>query len=94
MAGYPLDKVTINARVGFLATQLRDALTEVARVKTVLDGLVDGDLTAMGYTSTEVAQLRSAFTDLNALNLIAHAQGTQAVANDFFFWANKLTGVN
>lgn len=94
MAGYPLDKVTINARAGFLVTQLRDALAEVARVKTVLDGLQDTDLTGMGFTAPDVTQLRSAFTDMNNLSNIAHAQGTQAVANDFFFWANKLAGVN
>lgn len=91
--GFPVDKNTIDQRVGALAFQLRSTLDQVQIVKVWLDGKLDSDLTALGYAAGDITVLRAAYTDLDNLRKVAHAQGTQAVANDFFFNAGKLTGV-
>jgi hypothetical protein len=65
----------------------------VQTVKSWLDTKTDNELVALGYTSQEVATLKSAFTDLNKLARVANGLDTQAAASDFFFWADRLTGL-
>jgi phosphoenolpyruvate carboxylase len=95
--GFPVDKNTVDQRLASLAWQLRNTFNEIATVKAWLDTQTDAQLVAIGYsgsaTAGEVQIARTAYTDLNNLGKIAHAQATQATANDFFFWANKLLGV-
>lgn len=95
--GFPTDKGTVDQRLASLAWQLRSTFDQIAVVKTWLDSQTDAQLTAIGYTgsatSGEVQILRTAYTDLSNLGKVAHAQATQATANDFFFWAGKLLGV-
>lgn len=93
MAGFPTTKNDIDARVGGVIVTLRDTLESATRIKAWLDTQTDADLTGRGYTSTEVAQLKSAFTDLDNLRKVANGVQGQANANDFFFWADKLTGL-
>lgn len=99
MAGYPVNKNVIDSRAGYLVKTLRDTLAQVVTLKAVLDGLSTEQLEAMGYVEdtesgvTEVSWLKSGITDLAALASVANGQGTQAQANDFFFWADRLTGV-
>lgn len=92
--GFPTDKPNIDGRVGHLAVTVCDSLAEVSRIKAWLDGRTDAELIALGYTQPEVTALKSAFTDLDKLSKIATGQATQAEANDFFFWARHLTGLN
>jgi hypothetical protein len=95
--GFPTDKGTIDQRVASLAWQLRSTFDQIQVVKAWLDSQTDAQLTAIGYsgsaTSGEIQILRTAYTDLSNLGKVAHAQATQATANDFFFWASKLLGV-
>lgn len=91
--GFSADKAAIDQRAGSLTYQLRETFNQVQTVKAWLDSKLDSDLTALGYSSAEVTTLRAAFTDLDNLRKVAHAQGTQAAANDFFFNAGKLTGL-
>ena len=92
--GFPTDKGSIDARAGFLSQTIRDVLADASRMKTWLDGETTEALVARGYTEDDVALIKSAFTDLDKLNRIATGQATQADANDFFFWARRLTGLN
>ena len=94
--GYPINKAVIDSRAGYLVKTLRDVFDGIEVLKGVLDGYTTAQLEAMGYdetTLTEVSILKSGITDLDNLRKVATAQGTQAAANNFFFWANKLTGV-
>lgn len=94
--GFPADKGTIDQRAGSLAWQLRETLNQVQLVKAWLDSKTDAELGTsggLGYSAGEITTLRAAYTDLDNLRKVAHAQGTQAVANDFFFNAGKLLGV-
>jgi hypothetical protein len=93
-AGFPIDKPTLDARAGWLVQQLRDTLEQIVTVKSVLDGLDEAALEAMGYTADDVATLKSGFTDLSNLAAVAHGQQAQPQASDFFFFAKRLTGLN
>jgi hypothetical protein len=48
----------------------------------------------LGYTTPEDTTLRAAIADLNKLWQISHAAATQSAANDFFFNAKLLGGIN
>lgn len=93
--GLPVDKNILDARAGNLAWELREKLDEVRTVKAWLDGKPDEELEAapFNYSPTEVATLKSAFTDLDKLARIANGEADQDEANDFFFWADRLTGL-
>lgn len=93
MAGLPRTKDDINFRSGQLSVSLRNTFEEIERFKVFLDSTPDADLIALGFDPQEVTVIKAAFTDLNKLSNIANAQDTQAVANDFFFWARQLMGV-
>lgn len=92
--GYPTDKATIDARVGNSVIALRNQLEDVTRIKAWIDTQTDAQLIALGYVQADVDVLRPAFTDLANLAKVANGQATQAQANNFFFWAGKLTGLN
>jgi antibiotic biosynthesis monooxygenase (ABM) superfamily enzyme len=91
--GFPTDKGTVDQRVASVAWQLRSTFEQVATIKAWLDTQTDQDLIDRGYTSGEVAVLKSAYTDLDNLGKVAHGQQAQSPANDFFFWAKQLLGV-
>jgi hypothetical protein len=91
--GFPTDKNTVDQRCASVALNLRETLNQVANIKIWLDGQTDATLLALNYSQTEVNTLRSAYTALDNLRKVATAQGTQAVANDFFFDAKKLLGL-
>jgi hypothetical protein len=48
----------------------------------------------LGYTTPEDTTLRAAIADLDKLWQISHAAATQGAANDFFFNAKLLGGIN
>lgn len=94
MVGFPTTIDIVNSKAGQIALALRETFSEVANFKAWLDGQNDAALTALGFSSADMTTLRAAYTDLNALRLVATAQGTQAQVNDFFFNAKKLLGIN
>ncbi|GAA1915380.1 hypothetical protein GCM10009775_04840 [Microbacterium aoyamense] len=92
--GFSRTKQDFDQRAGSIALQLRDTLAHATRFRALLDTMTEQDLINLGYDASEVAILKSAFTDLDNLGKIANGQSTQAQANDFFFWAKQLVGVN
>lgn len=93
-AGFDINKQVIDGKVGQVTVQLRYALEEVDRVKAWLDGQTTEMLQGYGYAPGDVDIIKSAFTDLAKLASIARGQAPQEQANDFFFWARRLTGLN
>lgn len=63
--GLPTDKFTLDNQFGNIALNVRKVLTDIASSKSRLDGLTDQDLKDRGYTDQQIAQLRSAWNDLN-----------------------------
>jgi hypothetical protein len=91
--GFSTDKNAVDQRAGSLTLQLRTVFDQIQAMKVWLDAQSDVTLQGLGYTAGDITILRASFTDLDNLRKIAHAQGTQASTNDFFFNAGKLTGV-
>lgn len=92
--GFPALKTDVDARIGLLATTLRDTFTRVQIFKAWVDGQPDAYFTGtLGYSVGDVALLRATITDLNALRLVAIGQTIQTPANDFFFNAKSVVGV-
>lgn len=95
--GYTLTKNDIDQRAGGLIVAVRDALDRARQFNALLNNTQiipnDAFLTAMTYSAGEVTTLRAAFSDMNSLYNVAHAAGTVPSNNDFFFNAQKLTGV-
>lgn len=92
--GFPTSKNDIDGRAGRIALDIRDGLAAAAGLKAWLDTQPDANLTALGYTTGEVAILKSAMADLNQLNSIYTGAANLATAKDFRTFAKLLLGVN
>lgn len=92
--GYPAGKNEIDMRAGGLVQQLRDNLAAITTFNTWLAATPDATLTALGYTTGEVATLKSGIGDLATLAALARGTGTQAAAKDSFQFAKLLVGVS
>lgn len=92
-AGFPTTLGDINSRAGSLATALRDTLEQIDRFNTFIVAQPDTFFTGQGMAAADLTVLRAAFIDMDNLYKIAHAQGTQPAANDFFWNAKLLCGV-
>lgn len=95
-AGYPVDKLSLDNRMGALVMGVRKALSDVVAFKALLDDttvLPDSVLTGLGYSAGEITTIRASFTDLKKLSDIASNAATQSAPNDFWFNAKHLTGI-
>ena len=95
--GFAVNKTDVDNQMGRLVVDVRESLEACVDFKTWLDDTALGTdtfLTDLGYSAGEITTIRAAFSAMSNLNNIAHAAGTQASANDFFFDAKKLTGIN
>lgn len=91
--GMPVTKGDVDSQAGQVTLQLREAFRAVAMFRTWLAATPDADLVAMGYTSGEVATLKSALNDLDQLRTIYEGGAALATAKDFRTFAKLLTGV-
>lgn len=97
-AGYEQTSNALDQRLGRAATGLRAALQEWADIDAMLNDatrfsdtiLLDG---AYGYQQSDIDTMRASAAAGNSLYEVAHAQATQANANDFFFDMKNLLGV-
>ena len=95
--GFGRTKADLDVRMGTIVVNIRDALKQAAAMKALLDNTNifanDQALIDLGYSAGEVTTIRAAFTALNTLNSVANGNAAQTPANNFFFDAQKLTGV-
>lgn len=94
MVGLTVTKQTIDSAAGSVAVAVEVALTKARQLKYFMDGQVDADLVALGYTAGEVATLRSAAADLDTLAAVYQGASTQGSVKDFRTFARRLTGVS
>lgn len=92
-AGFQVTRASLDQRAGSIVVAGEAWFEDVERLKAWLDAQSDSVLVALGYTQAEVDVLKSSFTDIHNLRQVAYGQGTQAVANNFFFWGQKLRGI-
>jgi hypothetical protein len=88
-----ISKSEIDARAGDIARGFQKQFGDVLTMKSFLDATPDADLVAQGYTSEEVATLKTAFADLSQLTGIWTGQDPLAVAKDFRQFVSQLWGV-
>jgi hypothetical protein len=91
--GLPITKAEIDTRAGDTARAFQRAFEDVATLQTFLAGAVDADLIALGYTSGEVAVLKTAYLDLTQLGTIWTGSAALPAAKDFRTFARQLWGV-
>lgn len=96
MAGYSRTKEILNARVGFLAVQVRDGLEEWLKIKAYCDAHPvpqdpQTDDLGLGFTADDAATIRASAAAMAQLHAVAHGQAAQSPASDFFWDAENLT---
>lgn len=101
MAGNPFTAADINARAGLLTTALWTSLEEVRKFKLWLDDSTHNDTAlgplGVGVTTPDLLVIRNSFADLggaSGLYAVAHGSFTPVGANNYFFNAKNLTGLN
>jgi homoaconitase/3-isopropylmalate dehydratase large subunit len=90
--GRPATKADLDQAAGAIAISLFATMDNIAKVKSVLDTLTVTDLQALGYSSNEANQLKSAFTDLDKIRTVFLGTATQATTYDFRTFAKLLLG--
>jgi hypothetical protein len=92
--GLPVTKQEIDSRSGDIARSFQRMAGDTATLKGYLDATTEDILIELGYTSNEVAVLKTAITDLEQL-LIKIGYGNEALATpkDFTAFLRQLWGV-
>jgi hypothetical protein len=91
--GLTVTKGELDSRAGDIARGFQRAFDDVATLKGFLDATVDADLIALGYTSDEVATLKTAWADLSQLGTIWAGAATLPSAKDFRTFVRRIWGV-
>jgi ABC-type transporter Mla subunit MlaD len=92
--GLPVTKQEIDSRSGDIARTFQRLAGDTATLKGYLDGATEQVLLDLGYTSNEVAVLKTAISDLEQL-VIRIGYGSEALASpkDFTVFLRQLWGV-
>lgn len=92
--GLAVTKLEIDTRAGEMAKAFQRMAGDVATLQGYLNSATEEALIEMGYTSNEVAVLKTAITDLNQL-LVKIGYGAEALpeAKDFTVFLRQLWGV-
>lgn len=101
MAGNSFTAAEFNNRSGLLIQSLWTSLDEIHKMKLWLDDATHTDalLTASPFNvpAGDLSAIRPAFADLggaSGLYAVAHGTFTPSGANNYFFAAKNLTGLN
>lgn len=92
-AGYPKNKDSIDSLFGELAQSTNRNMRRATQLKTELDAYTDPQLTTIGYSAPEIAQLRAMAADLLQLNSIYTGAATLGSVKDFRVSLRPLWGV-
>lgn len=90
--GRSATKVDWDRDMGAVATSLFATMDNIGKMKAVLDTLSVTDLQALGYTSGEANQIKSAFTDMATLRAAFLGTGTITPTYDFRTFSKLLLG--
>ena len=93
MVGLPVTQDEINTRAGEIARGFQRQFEDVTTMQEYLLQTPDSDLIALGFTSDDVASLKTAFGDLAQLGRIWVGAEPLAAAKDFRTFVRRLWGV-
>jgi len=91
--GLPATKQEIDTRAGDLARTFQRAFGDVVTMQNYLLATPNADLEGLGYTAAEVADLKTAFADLQQLGEIWIGAEALAAPKDFRTFVSRLWGV-
>lgn len=92
--GLPVTKQEIDQRSGDIARAFQRLAGDVETLKGYLDGATEQVLIDLGYSSNEVAVLKTAATDMEQLFVkIGYGLEPLPAAKDFTVFARQLWGV-
>lgn len=81
--GIPVTKADVNTAYTTLSRQLHNTFQSIQQFQTYLTATPDADLVAMGFTSGEVAQIKSGMTDADQLRQVFQGTATRNPAYDY-----------
>lgn len=91
--GLAVTKSEIDSRAGELARNFQRSFEQVLTLKAYLDATPDQDLVDLGYSSGEVAVLKTALADLTTLQAVWSGAATQGSLKDFTTFVRQLWGL-
>jgi ABC-type transporter Mla subunit MlaD len=92
--GLPVTKNEIDSRSGDIARAFQRLAGDVTTLKGFLDSSTEEVLVELGYTSNEVAVLKTSITDLEQLVVkIGYGQEALASPKDFTVFLRQVWGV-
>jgi len=93
--GYPLNKGTLDNRIGHLMVSTDEILADWDRLYDLItsDSGSEAVLTSLGYSSQDVALIRAIVFGFHNLSQVARGKSEQTPANDFFFYEKMVRGV-
>lgn len=92
--GLPVTKSEIDSRSGDIARAFQRMAGDTTTLKNYLDSATEEVLVELGYTSNEVAVLKTAITDLEQLLVkIGYGEEGLAAPKDFTVFLRQLWGV-
>jgi hypothetical protein len=91
--GLPITKNELDARTGDLARNFQRSFDDVITLQSFLTSTPDADLIALGYTTEEVASIKTAFMDLSQLERIWKGLEALPAPKDFTTFVRRLWGV-
>lgn len=84
MAVFPnIDKGRVLSAATSIAHNLGAALEQAGDFQTFLLATADADLVALGFSSSEVSTMKSAFTDMEQLHQVFLGNATRTPAYDY-----------
>lgn len=92
MAGIPFNKDVLNHDVGSVTRQLYAAFANVKKLQDQLTATPNQTLTDMGFSAQDIADIKSAFTDMDNLRQVFEGGRNQQTAYDFRTFAKRLIG--
>jgi len=87
-----LTKGTIDAQLGSISQRLNIVLEDVNDFKYFIDGILDAQLTGMGYDANDVALIRTAASDMDQLREIYQGLAALAAVKDFRTFIRRVWG--
>ncbi len=91
--GILVTKGEIDSRMGQLARDYQKVFRDLGILKGYFDATANVNLEGLGYTTQEVAVLKSAIADLHQLYQISIGVANLTVAKDFTTFVRQLWGV-
>jgi hypothetical protein len=91
--GFTVTKGEIDTRMGDLARNFQKLFRDEVIMKSYFDSTADPDLQALGYSTQEVATLKSAIADLDQLRRVAEGEEALPAVKDFTQFLRLLWGV-